>query len=138
MSVGAKELEQFQNILTNQKQMTDAIEMKDGRIAELEAEVREGQQDKKDLEQFRHLLAPVPLPFYKIQLRDSALMKQALGRMKRLYGPRFDRELKDMSDLDAEQTKFIRQCLDSYVLACVRHCTMNTSVQNAMVARYLS
>jgi hypothetical protein len=138
MAIATKDLQSLQNVIERHEELQAQNEQKDDRIAALEAELKEAKQDNKDFEQFRPLLEPVPLRFYKIQLSDSALMKQALGRMKNVYGPRFDRELKDMSDLDAEQTKFIRQCLDSFVLACVRHCVMNTSVFNNMVARYLS
>lgn len=138
MSAATKDLQSLQNVLDGYQERESENEELRERIAQLEQELEAKTADSKELEQFRPLLAPVPLQFYKIQLRDSALMKQALGRMTKLYGPRFSRELNDMSDLDAEQTKFIRQCLDSFVLACVRHCVMNNSVFNGMVARYLS
>lgn len=136
--VATKDLQALQVILDSQATMEAELEELREKNAALEEQIKAQADDMKGLEQFRPLLAPVPLGFYKIQLRDSAVMKQLLGRMTRVYGPRFDRELKDIGDLDAEQTKFIRQCLDSAVLACVRHAVMNTSIWNQMVERYLS
>jgi len=138
MGVATKDLEKLQNIIDSQKEMTDELEALRQENEALREQMKIKDADMKDLEQFRPLLNPVPLTFYKIQLRDSAVMKQLLGRMKTIYEPRFGKELKDMDDLDAEQTKFVRQCLDSAVLACVRNCVMHNSIWNDMVARYLS
>jgi hypothetical protein len=138
MAVGAKQLEQFQNILTNQKQMTEEIEEKNARIAELEAEIKEARQDTKDLEQFRPLLQNIPVNLFKIQLHDSAILRQFIGRMKDVYGPRFGKTIANMNDMDSSETKFVRQCLDSATLACIRYCVSQRSRWNDMVAHYLS
>ena len=138
MGVATKDLQVLQGIIDGQESMEAELEELRAQNAALEDQLATQKTDMKDLEQFRPLLEPVPLGFYKIQLRDSAVMKQALGRMKKIYPPRFEKELQDLSDLDAEQTKFIRQCLDSFVLACVRNTVMNTSIFNGMVERYLS
>ncbi len=138
MSAAVKDLERFQNILDSQKGMTEQIEGKDARIEELEAELEASKQDSKDLEQFRHLVGNIPPQIYKIQLHDTPLMRQFLARVLPLHGARFGKAIANMNDKDATDTKFMRQCLDSAVLACIRYCVSNNSRWNDMVAHYLS
>lgn len=138
MSVAVKDLERFQNILDSQTGMTAQLEEKDARIAELEAEIKTQAEDTKDLEQFRPLLQSIPPEFYKIQLHDTPLMRQFLARVLPLYGPRFGKGIANMSKMEASDTKFTRQCLDSAVLACIRYCVGQNSRWNDMVAHHLS
>jgi len=140
--VPTAELQNMQNMIDNHKAMTERVAVLEEENEALRETVVTHKADMKDLEQFRPLLQAVPLQFYKIQLRDSPTMKALLGRMSKAYGPRFDKELKDVYDLDADdskdQTKFVRQCLDSAALACIRYCVTQNSRWNDMMEHFLS
>jgi len=138
MGLATKELQSLQEVLDNQKSMTAEAEELRERNAALEEEIKALRADSKELEQFRPLLQTIPVQYYKIQLHDTPLMRQFIGQMTKVYGPRFGKAIENMNDKDAGDTKFARQCLDSATLACIRYCTTQNSRWNDMVAHHLS
>lgn len=138
MGVATKDLEALRGVIDDQESMAAELEeLRETKAALLE-QVATQKQDMKDFEQFRPLLENIPVHFYKIQLHDSALMRQFIGQMMKIYGPRFGKAIANMNDKDATDTKFARQCLDSAVLACMRYCVSQNSRWNDMVEHYLS
>jgi len=138
MATTTKNLQAFQEIIDDQETMeTEIAELREQKVA-LEEQLAAEKEENKDLKQFVPLLQNIPVSFYKIQLHDSALMRQFIGRMKDIYGPRFGKAIASMNDKDATDTKFARQCLDSATLACIRYCVAQNSRWNDMVAHCLS
>jgi len=130
-----KNIDALQNILVKNAEMENELEELRARNAELRDQIKQNERDLKDLEEFRPLLENIPVQYYKVQLRESSMMKMLFGRMLKLYGRRFKYDPETATDGDKQ---FVRQCLDATVLACVRYCVMQNSRWNDMVAHYLS
>jgi len=135
MAIATKDIQSLQNIIEKQEEQDREIAELREANAGLKDEVAKKEADMKDLEVFRPLLDNIPVQYYRIQLRDSGVMKQLFGRMLQMYGKRFKIDPETATDADK---KFTRQCLDSTVLACIRYSVTQNSRWNDMVAHYLS
>ena len=135
MAIAVKEIQNLQDIIDRQNEMEQEIEALRQENAQLKETTAQTEAEIKELEIFRPLLGNIPVEYYRVQLRDSAVMKTLLGRMLILYGRRFKYDPEEATEADK---KFARQCLNAVVLACIRYCVMQNSRWNDMVEHFLS